>query len=364
MKTDYMVQLEIRDKDSSELLARTPIEANFSPVLDCNYLDRARRTSEDSLVLDHGDDVVEPIWHRDLGEPFIQGFQAQLHNGEKTDVSLDVLATATRPAVARLIEQRKIAKDQAVLMRFTAQHKTTQPASTSFGSGSGSGFGFGFEVEEASPPIPLQRGQLLNRVRISETYDDEHSEGQNDFPVFIDRSVIEQACDLTTAAGAVETGGILIGRLRRDSAPELYLDVTALIPARKAEGQLTRLQFTPECWTDVDAALRLRNQSEIMVGWFHSHPARHWCAECPVEKQRECKVSGEFFSHHDEALHETVFPRAFNVALVISDSLADGLTWPLFGWRSGLVERRGYSIVEANTAPLPSDGAHMTNGVN
>jgi hypothetical protein len=336
--TDYAVQIEIRDSaDPDKLLARAPIEANFGPVLECRYLDRARRCSGDSLVLDCDDAVVKPVWNRELGEPFVQGFQAQLHGGRNTDVPLGVLANPTRLAVAKLLEQGVVDEQQSVVTLFTAKRRTVPAAEPSIG----------FEVEEASAAIPLRRGRLSEMLLASTRYDEQHSEGCDDLPVFVDGGVIDQACALTNAAGAAETGGILLGRLHRDLEPELYLEVTALIPARKAKGNLTQLEFTPECWSDVDAALRLRNRQEMMVGWFHSHPARHWCAECPTEKQQRCKLNGEFFSHHDAALHEAVFPRAFNVALVVSDSLADGLTWPLFGWRNGLVERRGYSIVGA-----------------
>ena len=58
-----------------------------------------------------------------------------------------------------------------------------------------------------------------------------------------------------------------------------------------------------------------------------------------------CKVSGEFFSSQDLALHRTVFPRAYSLGLVVSDSYAHGLTYPLFGWRNGMVQERAYRIV-------------------
>jgi hypothetical protein len=144
-----------------------------------------------------------------------------------------------------------------------------------------------------------------------------------------------------------ETGGILAGHLHRDgSRPEVFLEVTAQIPATHAPSELCKLTFTPETWAAADAALRLRNKQEIYVGWWHSHPARQWCDECPEEKRSACRVTGEFFSAHDESLHRCCFPRGYSLALVISDSYSTGLTAPLFGWRNGLIVPRGFFILD------------------
>jgi hypothetical protein len=94
----------------------------------------------------------------------------------------------------------------------------------------------------------------------------------------------------------------------------------------------------------VDAAVRLRGQAEVYLGWWHSHPTRRWCEQCPEEKRAQCKLTGEFFSSYDEALHRCCFPRAYSVALVISDSHATGLTAPMYGWRDGQLAQRGFYI--------------------
>ena len=165
------------------------------------------------------------------------------------------------------------------------------------------------------------------------------------------RRVLQESTRLTEGAGAAETGGVLLGHIHEDpNTTELFLRVTAQVPARRAEQALTKLTFTPQVWSDVDAALRLRNEDEIYLGWWHSHPARQWCKDCPVENRKRCKLSGEFFSSDDAALHQCVFPHAYSIALVISDSYAHGLTWPLFGWSRGIVAQRGYLIDEGASA--------------
>ena len=149
---------------------------------------------------------------------------------------------------------------------------------------------------------------------------------------------------------------MLIGLVHRDTAQpgRLFVEVTAQIPARHAEQELTRLTFTPDTWKAVDAAIRLRGKQERKVGWWHTHPSRQWCEKCPVENRKVCKLSGEFFSSHDKAFQRAAFPAAFSIALVISDSYAQGLTFPMFGWKQGQIESRGFYRIGAPVAAAES----------
>ena len=153
-------------------------------------------------------------------------------------------------------------------------------------------------------------------------------------------SAVIRACQ---KAEGRETGGILIGHLRRDaSGPEAFVEVTAQIHARDAKGTSDRLTFTPEAWTSVASALELRARDEIMVGWWHSHPIHEWCKDCSHESRRTCPMARDFFSAHDRALHRTVFPRAYSVALVVNDTGDGRLTLSAFGWRDGQIQVRGF----------------------
>jgi len=177
--------------------------------------------------------------------------------------------------------------------------------------------------------------------------------GEGRMPVFVAAEVLAEAEEMFRSVGAVETGGILLGKLHRDPDAGLFLEITAQIPARHAEQELSRLTFTPDTWTAVDAARALRGQGEMYVGWWHSHPAAHWCDECPEEKRSKCaaagKLSGDFFSSYDVALHRAVFPRAYSMALVISDSCAaaEGPAWKAYGWEQGMVLPRGFHVYRA-----------------
>ncbi len=94
-----------------------------------------------------------------------------------------------------------------------------------------------------------------------------------------------------------------------------------------------------------------------MLGWWHSHPVREWCKECPVERQQVCKMSGDFFSAHDHALHRTVFPSAYSIAIVANDVATGDVTFSAFGWRDGLLEARGFHVIAtpARTASTKRD---------
>ena len=56
-------------------------------------------------------------------------------------------------------------------------------------------------------------------------------------------------------------------------------------------------------------------------------------------------VKHGFLSADDRALHRAVFPRAYSLALVVTDAGRGDPTFALFGWREGVLERRGFGAV-------------------
>jgi hypothetical protein len=91
----------------------------------------------------------------------------------------------------------------------------------------------------------------------------------------------------------------------------------------------------------VQAALELRTLGESMLGWWHSHPVREWCKNCPEEKRKQCSLARGFLSEDDRLLHRTVFPRAYSLALLVND-IDGGPTFSLFGWSGGAIEARDF----------------------
>jgi proteasome lid subunit RPN8/RPN11 len=199
-----------------------------------------------------------------------------------------------------------------------------------------------FQVEAVSDPIPLMESQL------EAFFDRATPEGEQceaDVPVFIAQTVIDEVSALAEEAGDKETGGVLVGRLHRDSStPEIFIEVVAQIPAKHAEATGTSFSFTHETWAAADTAIELRGRGEIILGWHHTHPI--FCnPACPEERRKACVFGRPFFSAEDIHLHRVCFPHPYQIALLISDLPDVGSTPALFGWRSGVVSARGYYAV-------------------
>jgi proteasome lid subunit RPN8/RPN11 len=169
---------------------------------------------------------------------------------------------------------------------------------------------------------------------------------EQDFPVLIPRTVLQECTAHSRTAGDVETGGVLVGNLHRDTdTHDIFACVTAEIRAEHTRADQTSLLFTAQTWADVDAALALRRQEEVMLGWWHSHP--HFCRTCPPERQRSCVYSRPFFSEADRSVHRTVFPRGYSVALLLSWLGDDEPSCDLFGWQHAGIGMRGFMITAA-----------------
>jgi hypothetical protein len=206
----------------------------------------------------------------------------------------------------------------------------------------------GAPVNEGSGALALDRAALTPRraraVRMCESAWD-----AGDFPVLVQPAVISEATEQARAAGMRETGGILVGHLRRDTATsEVYAEITAQIPATRAQAGSTQLCFTAETWSAVSDALALRSRNEIWLGWHHYHP--FFCRRCDRVQRDQCALSRPFFSRDDCELHRTVFDAAFSVALLLSDVGEASLSYDWFGWRHGRIAARGCYL-------LPRDGA-------
>jgi hypothetical protein len=173
-----------------------------------------------------------------------------------------------------------------------------------------------------------------------------HAQG-GDGPVFVHWNVLDEISALTRGASPSEAGGVLLGRLLCDrSIPDLFLEVTAQIPA-PADSRIDSLGFTPEVWNAVRVQQRRRGLTDDWVGWWHSHAFYHKvCDHCAKEKQ-SCEAIEPALSDKDCHLHRIVFPRAHNVALLVTDAPCMGLSWSLFGWRSGVVANRAFGILNA-----------------
>jgi hypothetical protein len=336
----YTYLLEIFQGQSTPA-GRMLVTPDWEPMLQCAWLQGLRRGDlqpTDGMA----SSAVEPRFHSTLGAPRIEGFRVTIlsehGNGVSEDFDTTYFSKEARAATLELLKQGVINRDDRTEFLVSAfyddNHARTGPASP-------------FKVREESPELPVHPTTLADHIdspAVSLCDADQTQAG--DVPVVIPARIFDEIRDQTRAAGARETGGILIGNLHRDDgAGELLVEVTAQIPAIAAPAQIDRLSFTPETWTAVQAAIDLRGEGEIYLGWTHTHPVHEWCKECDPEKKRDCAVAQGFLSSHDVQLHRSVFPRAYCVALLASDVDAqDDVRFSLYGWRRGAIERRGYHV--------------------
>jgi hypothetical protein len=269
----------------------------------------------------------------------MRGFRVNLESGGTAwhgDFTIAYFAGLAQMAAGRLREQGALARGESFLYRALAY---AQPGADAIGPHSAA-----FAVADQPAPLPIRDVSRRALEARSAPAGDTHTD---DFEVYVPAHVLEEASTLTAGAGDVETGGILIGHLGRDpQGPDIFVEITALIQARHTVGAATKLTFTSDTWTDVRGAVALRRRGEHLLGFFHSHPQDTWCRErgCPIEQQRQCSAADGFFSEDDLAMHRTMFPRAFTVALVMTRSIR-GIVPRLFGWREGAFVPRGYRVL-------------------
>jgi len=328
----YVIEL-FREDDSP--LGQASVKVDWGPAEEWAKFQAMRRgllgSNEPGRVTS-----IEPLWLRDVGEPHLEGFRVNIATSAgnvATDFATGYFKSLATQASSLFIDKGKLQTGER--FRYLAAAFRLEREQTN-------GSRFQFTTEEIAPPIVIKEASLAERVVAAVPYG---AIINGDVPVFVPRRVLDEAAALSRQSVARETGGILIGHLHRDrSVPELFVEVTAQIHARHTEADLTKLTFTAETWTEAQAAIDLRRKGEIMLGWWHSHPVREWCKDCAPERQQVCKMAGEFFSAHDHALHRTVFPRAYSIALVANDVAAGDVTFSAFGWREGLLESRGFLI--------------------
>lgn len=337
----YHFAIEVYRRGRSGPLATLPATVDFEPALEWARLTTARHDAEAEWLLtadpEHGS--IEPCWDSTSGPPYIEGVRAIIPRGNaepaRHDIPLSYFGTAVQAASASLILRGELSLGEWFHYRVLAhpRERETPERSTAFC------------VERAEPPLEIEDRSLDEMLSGAAV-----PAGYPDLPVFIPRSVLREIAAAARQAGAKERGGILIGHLRRDrTRPELFVEVTVQVPARLAEEELASLTFTPETWSDVDAAIQARGRNEIYLGWHHHHPSGEWCRSLGVADQTDrSRPAAAFLSPEDIALHRTVFPRAWSIALLLSDNRH----FALFGWRQGMIRRRGFHIVnDVNKVP-------------
>ena len=351
----------LRKRDGSPL-GQVPLAADWEPALEAARFQAVRRFP-DAAIGANAVAEIRPAWHEELGPPYISG----------VDVALDVPGAG--PLSCRVPKSffKSLASDASVplvkegalkageLFNYLVTAFPNPPEANGVAQRRER-----FQIEEVPTPLPVRvsrLGDFYARALAAGEQDEE------DIPVFLPRRVLAEADQMTRDAGAVETASVLIGHMHRDQAGgELFLEVTAQIPARNTEATATKVSFGPETWNAVRSALALRSGNEQWVGWFHSHPASSWCnAKCRPEDRAKCPLQRSFFSADDCDVHRTVFSKAFHIALLVTNTDAN-LQHALFSWRNGVIVQRGFHVLgnegEQNPAVAPVATATIGDSEN
>jgi hypothetical protein len=337
---DYVLELW-READGIAL-GRVPVDVDLVPAREYLILDLLRRG-----VIQQPEGLapmtVQPIWNTRTGAPDAIGFRATLAapGGEAVQTfSINYFRPLARRAANKFVEQGELKEGETFeycVMAFP--RKSGAPASGRF------------SLTAREAPLPINPASLERLMAGSLLFG---TANLPVLPVLYHWRVLQDASILTRRAGAMETGGVLVGHVCRDAGGcgELFLEISALIPA-KGKGELTKLAFTPDIWTDVQAEVDRRDRNEIWLGWFHSHSFYHQCNTKTQLHDLSARRNAEpFFSEDDCRLHRNVFPRALSVALLVTDSPQSGMSWTTFGWHKGELASRPFHVIHA---PLPSE---------
>jgi hypothetical protein len=338
---EYRYGLLLFRKDGSAL-GSASVAVDWDPAAEWTRFYHARRGRVP--LAEEGTASIEPLWDRSEGEPYMRGFRvAYASGGQKvaSDFPSSYFNEAAAQASSEFVKRGKLAAGDTYMFQAVAFARN--------GAGKPAG-PLELEVVEEAPALGYVESRLDDFRRRSSPAGVVDAD---DMPVFIPQRVLDEAAALTRGAEGRETGGILIGRLRHDAAlPEIFAEATAQIPAEHTQGTAAKLTFTAETWSTASAAIRLRNQGEIYLGYWHSHPVREWCRgkECTPEKQKTCSLVTGFFSEDDRAVMRAAFPRAHSLGLVVNDTAFADLSFSLFGWREGKIQPRGYYLLEESHA--------------
>lgn len=348
MTPGWQYAVEVHREDKSPV-QRVPVVVDWEPLREWVRLEALRRGAPVPVALGLECDL-SPVWDEARGAPFISSVRARTGPTCVGQIALDVgreyFGDAARAATTELVEAGKLTEGDSVgftPMAYPERERAASPQPTRR-----------FTTRPTVPVLPVER---VRGVRGATYVEAPGALSGNEMPVFMPSTVLSEMQEHARTAGESETGGLLVGHVRRDEQDDdLFLDVTAQLPARFTPATSTRLTFTGDTWAELRAALADRRQNEVPLGWYHSHPVHAWCAKCAPERRDVCSLRNGFLSAEDRLLHRAVFPRAYSLALLVNQITPTESTVSLFGWQRGVLTGRGYHRVNA---PTQASGASI-----
>ena len=356
IRSDYMYAISLYSKDGTALGQVAVDPGDLEPAVEWSRFDgiRCGLLSPEAGPIST---TVWPIWHEQVGQPCLSGIRVSVSkNGDQ--LQRDVPRAYFHP-----IAQQASAAFVAKGVLKSGETFSYLVLAFACGSDGGQETDRRFRLEVLDAAMPLRESCLGEYTAQAQQVGSAAEDGN--MPVTFPQHVMDEVVDQTGKSGTLETGGILIGHVHRDSGiPEIFLEVTAQIPARHTRSEPTQLTFTAETWTDVDSARKLRGKSELMLGWWHCHTyLKETCKDCPKLKDGSCNATATFMSTEDLVLHRTCFPRAYSIALVVAadNTPEERLSWALFGWEQGLLRSRGFYILPERKLTHNANTEEITN---
>jgi hypothetical protein len=349
----YHYQLDLLD-EGGRSLERSLVSPDWSAALAWVHFEGIR-AGRLPAVTQRGPSSVEPIWDARKGEPLVSGFRAAVRADDGGEMTREIpriyLRGFAQDVCAGLVKKGVLKTGDVYKWTLSAFPSVADAAAAAAADDD-------FALEEVARPLPLGCASLAAYLARSvfAAGEGEEDAAANHVPVFLPPAILDETVELARQAGDVETGGVLVGLLHRDDGsagsdtPELFVEVTAQIPAQHTVSASAKLTFTGETWAAVRAAIALRRRDELMLGWWHFHPDFCRLRNCPPERRRVCDGASPFFSADDAHLQATCFPAGYQIALLISESSrSDDLARSLFGWSQGMVVARGFHILGGTT---------------
>ena len=341
---DYRYVIDLTRSDGSAL-GHYPADVDWTPVLEWGRLLALRRWREAEMAAGAAVSVA-PAWHAESGAPCVGGLRVRVAANGCAPVTDEIPLAYFRPLAVKLshtlVEQKKLAAGDRFHYSVAAFPQPSAPRHPS---------GEELDFEDVPVPVALGQASLAEFRARSSVLGDLH---EGDLAVFVPQQVVSELIERTEQAGALEAGAMLLGRLHAAAeAEDVFLEVTAQVPALHTVAETARLSLTADTWNAVNAARALRRGHEQLVGWQHSHPAKFWCDKaCSTEARARCALGRPFFSSDDCAVHRTVFWKAHSVALLITNAPAE-MNVAMFAWHRGLIRSRGFFLLDPNPAARP-----------
>lgn len=361
MASTHTMAIDFLDDDGAPI-GSTTVEPDWEPVLECAHFAAMRRGLVPPVFGAHRSQI-RPVWHPEHGAPRIGAarivFEAAGvggdHPAELCHEDLPVESPFFQELAQRgsesMVEKGLLTAGQTYKFGISAYAKEAQEAQETARASTGDEDTAGLQFEDVDEPLVLREKPIEQLARTARPAG--HDARESDMRVFVPRAVVDEVVAAARAAGELEVGAFLLGHVRRSpGSPEIYVEVTAQVPALHTDATKASLTFTPDSWAAARDAIALRGEGESFVAWAHFHP--NWgdnaCARCPEKRRRVCPLSRPFFSSTDIHMHRAIFSRAYQTAMLVTDLGHAELDVSFFGWRDGSVVSRGFEVFEPDSA--------------